>query len=73
MNSNVRKQYLKFNDLRRKYKFATDKEQRRTLQNKLLNLQLYSDMALQLNTDLSEDEKYLLKLMGKINIGRPND
>lgn len=69
----VRAQYLRFIDLRRKYKFAQDSASRAALQGKLVNLQVYSDMALELNKDLTSDEKELLKAMGKINIGRPND
>lgn len=69
----VRAQYLRFVDLRRKYKFSSNPADRLVLQGKLVNLQVYSDMALILNKELTEDEKELLKAMGKINIGRPND
>lgn len=69
----VRQQYLRFIDLRRKYKFASDASTRLALQGKLVNLQVYSDMALTLNKNLTDDERELLKAMGKINISRPND
>lgn len=73
MNQNIKKQYELFNTLRRKYKFTSDKKRRMDLQGKLIAMQVYSDVALKLNQDLTEDERYLLESMVKINISRPND
>lgn len=66
-------QFKKFNKIRRVYKFAVDKPTRTMLQSKLVELQVYADLELGLNKNLTEDEKLMLQSMGRINIGRPND
>lgn len=73
MSNQVRQQYLKFVNLRRKLKFEPDTRIRYSLMGQMTSLQIYSDLALDFNKNLTSDEIEMLNAIKKINVGKPND